>query len=195
MLTRILEPATRDSLGRKKTASVRAGWAEAKALLKVDFTKSPALTQRVTLTTWRLGQAFCGRPGLGPFLVRRAVQVMDAVWVRTVMGAELPPQVVCGPGVRFPHAGRGVIIHNTAVIGSNAVIYHRVTIGMSWTLPAPRIGNDVFIGTGANILGTINVADGTWIGANAVVVKDTLPHHTYVGVPAIGRPRESQRTH
>ena len=48
----------------------------------------------------------------------------------------------------------------------------------------PVIGNDVNVGTGAKILGKVQVGDGVKIGANAVVVSDIPAHHTAVGVPA-----------
>ncbi len=46
------------------------------------------------------------------------------------------------------------------------------------------IGNDCWIGFGAQILGGVNIADGSVIGAGAVVTKDTEPNGIYVGVPA-----------
>ena len=50
---------------------------------------------------------------------------------------------------------------------------------------APKIGNNVFIATGAKIIGNITIADGVAIGANAVVVKDILePNTSWGGVPA-----------
>lgn len=183
VLTR-LGSGSRDALGRTKSASVRDALTEARTLLASDRPKNPLPSQQLTVLVWRLGQALCGRPGLGPFLLRRLVQVADAVWVRGVIGAELPPQVVCGPGVRLPHAGRGIILHPSCVIGADAVLYHRVTIGMTSTEPAPRLGDGVFVGTGASILGTIRVADGTRVGAHAVLLQDTEPAQTYVGVPA-----------
>lgn len=140
--------------------------------------------QRLTLVIWRSGQALCGRPGLAAFILRRVVRVGDILWIRGLLGAELPSQVVCGPGIRIPHSARGVILHPSCVLGSDLVLYHHVTIGMNQVLPAPRIEDDVFIGAGARVLGPIIVAAETKIGANAVVVRSTLPGHTYVGVPA-----------
>jgi serine acetyltransferase len=48
----------------------------------------------------------------------------------------------------------------------------------------PTIGDNVFIGAGAKIIGPINVSDNTIIGANAVVLKDTPKYSTMVGAPA-----------
>lgn len=173
-----------DALRTVKTASVRDAVDEARALLAADWPRNPFPMQRVTLVIWRAGQALCGRGGLGAFLLRRVVQILDGFWIRGVIGAELPTQVVCGPGVRIPHAARGVIIHPTCVIGSNVVIYHRVTLGMTGVLPAPRIEDDVMLGSGAQVIGPITVGRACQIGAGAVVVKSTEPGGTYVGVPA-----------
>ena len=46
------------------------------------------------------------------------------------------------------------------------------------------IGNDVWIGAGASVLPGLNVADGTVVGANAVVTRDTQPYSVMVGIPA-----------
>ncbi|MCO5309438.1 MAG: serine acetyltransferase, partial [Austwickia sp.] len=172
-----------DALSTPKTASVRDAMAEARTLLAADFPKNPYPMQRVTLVIWRAGQALCGRRGLGAFVLRRVVQILDGIWIRGLIGAELPTQVVCGPGVRIPHAARGVIIHPSCVIGSRVVIYHGVTLGMSRVLPGPRVEDDVFLGSGAQVIGPITVRRGTRVGAGAVVVKDTEPDTTYVGVP------------
>lgn len=173
-----------DALDTSKTPSLRDAWAEARGLLAADWPKNPYPMQRITLLIWRVGQALCGRRGFGPFLCRRLVQVLDGVWIRGLIGAELPTQVVCGPGVRIPHAARGVILHPTCVLGSNVVLYHQVTLGMTHLLPGPRIEDDVLLGVGARVLGPITVRRGGRIGAGAVVVADTEPDRTYVGVPA-----------
>lgn len=80
----------------------------------------------------------------------------------------------------FPHGCMGVFISNNAVIGRDAVIFHQVTIGSN-TLPgtkrpgAPVIGDGVYIGAGAKIIGGVTVGDRCRIGANAVVAKDLPP--------------------
>ena len=85
----------------------------------------------------------------------------------------------------FPHGCMGVFISNDAVIGRDAVIFQQVTIGSN-TLPgtkrpgAPVIGDGVYIGAGAKIIGGVTVGDCCRIGANAVVVKDMPPHSVAV---------------
>ena len=50
---------------------------------------------------------------------------------------------------------------------------------------APRIGNNVFIGAGAKILGSVYIGNNVKIGANAVVTKDVPDGSTVVGVNKI----------
>lgn len=69
-------------------------------------------------------------------------------------------------------------------IGENCSIIANVTIGMRTEWAFPRIGNNVFIGAGARVLGGIHVGDGAVIGANAVVIHDVPPGATVVGIPA-----------
>ncbi len=69
-------------------------------------------------------------------------------------------------------------------MGENCTIVASVTTGMRNEWAFPRIGNNVFIGAGARVLGGIQVGDGAVIGANAVVIHDVPPGATAVGVPA-----------
>lgn len=82
----------------------------------------------------------------------------------------------------FPHGLNGIHISNNAHIGSNVVIFHQVTIGSNSLTGhiregSPIIGNNVYIGAGAKIIGKVVIGDNCRIGANAVVVKD-MPSNT-----------------
>ena len=77
----------------------------------------------------------------------------------------------------FPHNLFGIFISNKARIGKNVVIFQQVTIGSnslknSKRNGSPIIGDNVYIGAGAKIIGKVSVGDNSRIGANAVVVKD-----------------------
>lgn len=85
-----------------------------------------------------------------------------------------------GGGLRLPH-NMGIVISGSAVIGNNCEILHQVTIGVDETGRAPRIGNNVFIGAGAKIIGDVKVGDNVKIGANAVVTKNVPDNVTAVG--------------
>jgi serine O-acetyltransferase len=106
-----------------------------------------------------------------------------AVW-RVSIGRK----VSIGPGVIFPHGQ--VIIDGEVVIGKNVSINPWVTIGLSgrrvhgFDVRGPIIEDEVFIGTGAKVLGPITVGAGARIGANAVVIDDVPPGATVVGAPA-----------
>ncbi|QBO59679.1 serine O-acetyltransferase [Chryseobacterium salivictor] len=90
-----------------------------------------------------------------------------------------------GPGLSIAHYG-SLVVHSNAKIGVNCRIHENVTIGASGgSNKAPIIGDNVFIASGAKIIGDITIADGVCIGANAVVVKDILePNVTVGGIPA-----------
>lgn len=102
--------------------------------------------------------------------------------VRMYSGLELPAKTQVGPGLFVNHFGPTVIA-GTLVAGSNLTIEQGVTIGKGPT-GVPRIGNDVYIGTGAKIINGITIGDHASIGAGAVVVNDVPAHCVVVGVPA-----------
>ena len=88
----------------------------------------------------------------------------------------------------------GVVIGETSEIGKNVTIYHAVTLGgASPSIDSekqrnekrhPTIGDNVVIGSGAQIIGPVKVGAGSRIAANAVVVNDVPDNVTMVGVPA-----------
>jgi serine O-acetyltransferase len=88
----------------------------------------------------------------------------------------------------FPHGMKGIFISGGARVGTGCVIFQQVTIG-SVTIPdskgrgAPNIGNNVYIGAGAKIVGNVRVGDNVRVGANAVVHTD-IPDNSVVVVGA-----------
>lgn len=92
----------------------------------------------------------------------------------------IPPQVKIGRNLQLPHGGFGVVMHSDTVIGENAIIFHNVTIANG----GARIGNRVYIGTGAVIIGQVNIGDDVTIGANTVVNFDIPSGATVVGQKA-----------
>ena len=79
-----------------------------------------------------------------------------------------------------------MVIGETAIIGDNVTMFHGVTLGGTGKQKGkrhPTIGNNVFIGSGAKILGNIKIGDNAKIGANAVILKDVPENTTVVGVP------------
>ena len=104
---------------------------------------------------------------------------------RFLTSIEIHPGAIIGERFFIDH-GMGVVIGETAEIGDDVLIYHGVTLGgvsLKKEKRHPTIGNNVIIGAGAKILGPITIGDNTKIGANTVVVKDTPPNATVVGIP------------
>lgn len=101
-------------------------------------------------------------------------------------GIEIHPGATIGKGLFIDH-GTGVVIGETAIIGDNVIMFHGVTLGGTGNEKTkkrhPTIGNNVFIGSGAKVLGNINIGNNVKIGANAVVLKDVEEGRTIVGVP------------
>lgn len=106
-------------------------------------------------------------------------------FVRFATNVEIHPGATIGRRLFIDH-GAGVVIGETAEIGSDVTIYHGVTLGGT-SLEAvkrhPTIGDRVVIGAGAKILGDIVVGDDSRIGANAVLVKAVGDASVVVGVP------------
>lgn len=106
---------------------------------------------------------------------------------RFFTGLEIHPGATIGKGFFVDH-GAGVVIGETAIIGDNCVLFHNVTLGGTGKHQGkrhPTLGNNVFVGTGATLLGPISVGDNTNVGANAfVVMRDCPPNCTVVGTPA-----------
>lgn len=84
----------------------------------------------------------------------------------------------------LPHGINGIVIHPTAKIGANCTIHQQVTIGTNKNNVSAEIGNNVFIGAGAKIIGEIKIGDNVKIGANSVVLCDVPSNCTAVGCPA-----------
>jgi len=113
-----------------------------------------------------------------------------ARWVshftRFFSGIEIHPGAKIGKRFFIDH-GMGVVIGETATIGDDVTIYHGVTLGgtsFKGGIRHPQLGNNVIIGSGAQLLGPIKVGEGAKIGSNAVVIKDVPANATMVGVPA-----------
>jgi serine O-acetyltransferase len=87
-----------------------------------------------------------------------------------------------GPGFVMVHSF-GVVINTTVCAGRNLVIEHGVTIGAEKDR-SPVLGDNVFVGAGAKVLGGVRVGSDVKIGANAVVTRDLPDGATAVGIPA-----------
>ena len=104
---------------------------------------------------------------------------------RRITGIEIHPAATIGPGVFIDH-GDGVVIGETAQVGTGTVLYQGCTLGGTGKESGkrhPTVGEYCVISAGAKVLGNITVGDYAKVGAGAVVLRDVPAHATVVGVP------------
>lgn len=101
-------------------------------------------------------------------------------------GVTLNPGTEIGPGLYIPHPGC-IVVNPKCKLGSNVYLSHDVLLGKAHSGPrvgVPDIGDDVFIGAGARLLGKLTVGNNAAIGANAVVLSDIPANAFAAGSPA-----------
>ncbi|MBL41106.1 MAG: serine O-acetyltransferase [Rhodospirillaceae bacterium] len=99
---------------------------------------------------------------------------------------EIHPGAKIGQRFFIDH-GLGVVIGETTEIGDDVTLYQGVTLGgtsLETGKRHPSIGDNVIIGAGAKVLGSITLGNGVRVGSNAVVINDVMPNTTVVGIPA-----------
>jgi serine O-acetyltransferase len=104
---------------------------------------------------------------------------------KVATGVEIHPSAQIGDSLFIDH-GAGVVIGETAEIGDNVTLYQGVTLGGTGFQRGkrhPTVENDVVIGSGAKLLGPIQVGRGAKVGANSVIIHDVPPNSTVVGNP------------
>ncbi len=104
---------------------------------------------------------------------------------RFLTGVEIHPGATIGRRFFIDH-GMGVVIGETTEIGDDVLIYQGVTLGGTGNERGkrhPTIGNNVVIGTGAKVLGSIRIGSHVKIGAGSVVVHPVPDYSTVVGIP------------
>lgn len=135
-------------------------------------------------------------PGVQALLAHRLAHALHTAGVpilpravaygaRALTGIEIHHAARVGPGLFIDH-GTGVVIGETAIIGENVTLYQGVTLGGTGFETGkrhPTVQDNVTIGSGAKLLGPIEIGHGAKIGANSVVVRDVPPNSTVVGVP------------
>lgn len=107
--------------------------------------------------------------------------------VRWWTGIEIHPGAKIGKGFFIDH-GAGVVIGETAEVGENVTLYQGVTLGGTGNEKGakrhPTLESNVFVGSGAKILGPITVGANSRIGANSAVLKDVPKNATVTGMRA-----------
>lgn len=129
----------------------------------------------LAMILYRLMQA-SHRAHLGPLAM--IFNKLNAIFGSCVIGrgADFGPRLV------LIHS-HGIVINSLVRGGQDLKIEHQVTIGAEQGL-SPLLGDDIFLGSGAKILGAVHVGSRVRVGANAVVIKDVPDDSTAVGVPA-----------
>jgi serine O-acetyltransferase len=147
----------------------------------------------------RICWLLASRPGLlAQFLLRVQLELhrrpagrRAAYLVRSLnhvlTGADFSPGCEVGPGLRIEHPN-GIVVGAGAVVGRDAFLCQRVTLGErlgDGRPPAyPVLGDGVLVGTGATVLGAVTVGHCARVGAAAVVLQDVPAGATVVGSPA-----------
>ena len=114
------------------------------------------------------------------FLARVISQVS-----RFFTGIEIHPGAVIGRRFFIDH-GMGVVIGETCIIGDNVTIFQGVTLGGTGKENGkrhPTLEDNVLVATGAKVLGSITIGEGSKVGAGSVVLKTVPPNSTVVGIP------------
>ncbi|MGC9225305.1 MAG: serine O-acetyltransferase [Terracidiphilus sp.] len=123
--------------------------------------------------------------GLWRRKLRLLARVLSQV-ARLFTGVDIHPGALLGRRLFIDHA-TGVVIGETAIVGSDVTMYQGVTLGGTGKQHGkrhPTICDNVFIGNNANILGNVTVGENSRVGAGSVVLTDVPPNSTVVGVPA-----------
>ena len=144
------------------------------------FFTTPGFRYTVLL---RLCQRLHREPALLP------LRVLASLWLSRVgrlYGISIPARTSIAPGFYIGHYGC-IVVHPDTVIGRDCNISHGVTIGQTnrgRRAGVPTLGDRVYLGPGAKIIGRVHVGDDVAVGANAVVTTDAPANAVMVGVPA-----------
>lgn len=119
-------------------------------------------------------------------IILRLIGFFMLKFSEVVFAAAIKPEADLGPGFYLSHTG-AVRVHPKTIAGKNLTLGGVGTILGEKGLGgggAPQFGDNVYVGTGCKILGSVKIGNNVKIGANAVVIKDIPDGATAVGVPA-----------
>jgi serine O-acetyltransferase len=118
-------------------------------------------------------------------IILRPFYIIGKRFIEMYTGISVSPQARIGSGLYFNHFGS--IFIGASTIGDNCNFAHEITVGIAGRgskRGRPEIGDRVFVGPGAKVLGPVKIGNDVSIGANAVVTKDLVDRAVAVGVPA-----------
>ena len=156
--------------------------------LEVAMKKDPAARSKAEVFFTYGGFKALFRYRIAHWLYNHHMKVLATIisaGSRRKYGVDIHPAAQIAGGVFIDH-GVGVVIGETAIVGTNVLLYQGVTLGGTGKEEGkrhPTIEDNVMISAGAIVLGNITIGHDTKIGAGSVVLKDIPPHCTVVGVP------------
>lgn len=132
------------------------------------------LEKLIIIFIYRIGNYiyYCNWPKIMKKILLFFMQIIRKIFVVLLFKVEIPFKCKIGYGIKLMHPN-GIILNENVVIGNYCTIYHQVTIGANDQKnpkKVAQIGNYVYIGCGAKIIGDIIIKDNVKIGANSVVV-------------------------
>ncbi len=170
--------------------------------LDAIYAKDPAARNRNEIALCYPGLRATAVHRVAHYLYERRIPILPRLLnehIHSKTGIDINPGARIGRRFFIDH-GTGVVIGETTEIGDGVLIYHGVTLGVASQVFGedgsvvrgkkrhPTIGDDVVIGTGARVLGAIEIGKGTVIGANTVVISPVPPESIVVGFHSKSKP-------
>lgn len=148
----------------------------------MSFIKAYVMIPGFRYTFW-FRKASCVRTKKSPIYLFYRYMLMRCSYK---FGIDIPCSTLIGEGFYISHFS-GIIVNGKTIIGKNVDLSHCVTIGQAdrgSRKGVAVIGDNVYIGPGAKIIGQVRIGNNVAIGANAVVTKDIPDNSVAVGIPA-----------
>lgn len=140
----------------------------------------------IVVVGYRLANAARGT-GTKPRAASIPVGILYQIIIGWILGVEIPWSACIGQGLKVQH-GYGIVVHRRSTIGSFCTLKQGVTLGVRGGSiiedGAPVLGDNVIVGSHAQILGPVRIGSGAKIGAAAVVLSDVPAESSAVGNPA-----------
>lgn len=137
----------------------------------------------ISLAVHRYGRWAMQRRNRVARWIANKVYGLMTILILNVTKVWIPPNVQLGEDFHIIHAEGSLSIHPDVVIGNRCGVMHNVTIGTNMGPGAPKIGDDVFIGVNATVLGRIRIGNRVRIGANTAVTTNVPDDCIVVGSP------------
>lgn len=190
-------PQSTEELGKPHLAGCARSIGEVVRLLKADlfryagntkltsFLRHFMFTPGYKYTVW---MRFCGYLRFRRWTRWTIYPLVKYILLRCryKYGIAIPEYTVIGPGLFINRFG-GIYVSGDCIIGSNVNFTHGVLLGITNRGPlmgSPIVGDRVFLGAGAKIIGRIRIGNDAAVGANAVVTKDVPDSAVVGGIPA-----------